>query len=408
MKRMISLILVLCFLLTLAACQENPAPVEPVEPVEPTDVAIRVWLPEKYQAEGNNWLEEMENRFQAAHPEYRITWNNEAVNAGDEELADLSAELAPDVYLYSALTLGKKVPLNVLTKLEGAYLEQVQTDNAQVHINASSYGVGAIYGFPMENDAIFLYYDKTVFTAEDVTSLDKIAEKGRVILPFEIGSTTACILLGCGISIYGETGLAKQQGIKIGRTNSGYLGAKKMVELIENPNVTGGGTEPKALMEGKAEAVFGFADDYFVLKDAMGDRLGVAMLPKFTADGDEYQMKALTSCYCIGVNPKAEQDGKQELCMEFASFLASAEGQLLRYEMTGMVPMHQGLRQHEKIAADPVAVAQMDTATYAAVPHTYLLTGNIDYYLKMNLFGTRVSQGNVTLENYKEVLDSFF
>ena len=232
MKRFISLILAVCFLLAFAACEEVQ------NPVEPMDVAIRVWLPKKYQAEGNNWLEEMENRFQAAHPEYRIAWNNEAVSASEAMAADLSSELAPDVYYYSGLSVEMLADL-ALTKLDGAYLDQVQSDNAQVHINASSYGVGGIYGFPVENDALCLFYDKNVFTAEEVTSLDKIAEKGRVILPFEIGSTAACILFGCGVSIYGDTGLAKHQGVRIGRTNSGYLGAKKMVELIANPNVSG-------------------------------------------------------------------------------------------------------------------------------------------------------------------------
>lgn len=399
MKKLLAYLLVSCLLLTCVGCKDDtPKP-------EPKDVSITVWMPQSDQEKENNWLENMENRFQAAHPEYRITWDN-AVKEVDELALDLQtgAAVTADVYYYDSNDMPNLVYKKLLASLGGEYLEQAKNDNEAVHINLISSDVGGVYGFPMESDTPIMFYDKAVFDEGDVASLDRMAEVGRVDMPFRNGLSAGCIFIGCGGRVYGNTGDAKM-GIMFTERFGGYIAAKKMVELIQNPNVTGTDLGSFGLLNGTADAVFTMVSDYQKLKKALGDRLGAAMLPTFTAEGNEYQMKSLAYCKCVGVNPKAdEEEGKMELCMEFAAFLASAEGQLLRYEMVGTVPINKGLRQHEKVLADSVVTALMDTAACAAVPATKALAYTA-YYGAIASFGNNVSIGAVTLDNYKFIVD---
>lgn len=399
MKKLLACLLVSCLLLTCVGCKDDtPKP-------EPKEVSISVWMPQADQEEGNNWLEDMEKRFQAAHPEYRITWNNAV-----KEMTDLSQDLredatvTADVYHYSSDDVPSLINKKFLKPLNSKYREQVINDNDAVYINLISSSGGGVYGFPVESVTFITFYDKTIFDRDDVTSLDQMAEVGRVAMPFRTGFSAGCIFIGCGGRVYGNTGNVKM-GISFTERFGGYTAAKKMVELIQNPNVIGAELGPFGLLNGTADAVFAMVSDYPKLKEALGDRLGAAMLPTFTAEGNEYQMKSLAYCKCIGVNPKAdEEEGKLELCMEFASFLASAEGQLLRYEMLGNIPINKGLRQHEKMIADPVVTALMDTSAYAAVPASIGLAYST-YYGAVANFGQNVSDEAVTLENYKFIVD---
>ena len=399
MKKLLVCFFVSCLLLTCVGCKVD------VLKSEPKEVSITVWMPQADQEMENNWLENMENRFQTAHPDYCILWNNEV-----KEVADVSRDLqtdvavTADVYYYSSYDMHELVYKKFLTYLDGEYLEQAKNDNEAVHINLISSDVGGVYGFPMESDTLIMFYDKTVFAEEDVVSLDRMAEVGRVDMPFRTGFSAGCIFIGCGGRVHGNTGNDKM-GINFSERFGGYIAAKKMVELIHNANVNGAECGPFGLLNGTADAVFATVNDYPKLKEAMGDRLGAAMLPTFTAEGNEYQMKSLAYCENIGVNPKAgEEEGKLELCMEFASFLASAEGQLLRYEMNGTVPINKGLRRHENVVADPLVTALMDTVAIAAIPATKGLAYSA-YYGAVANFGNNVSIGAVTLENYQVVVD---
>lgn len=80
----------------------EPEETEP-EQTEPEilEYTIRVWTPAEDQAEDNNWLVKMEERFAAAHPEWKINWFNETipeVDAAGVVAADIAA--GADVYMF--------------------------------------------------------------------------------------------------------------------------------------------------------------------------------------------------------------------------------------------------------------------------------------------------------------------
>ena len=373
---------------------------------ETKDVTIKVWAPSEDLSWGYGWMQQMQSRFEAMHPEYSITWVNEAVPEGDVGTYVIQdAQSAADVYMYTHDMQYRLVQAGGLMPLTGAYADQVRNDNIQLGVNSVTHTDGQLYGFPMENNTWFLYYDNRVFTEEDVTNLDVMLEKGRVSLPYDNAWMAGAFFLGCGGTLFGENGLDADAGIDFSGSNGGYMAAKKMVELAQHPNAQFGAYNIGGMVDGTVDAIFSGSWDAATLRDIMGDALGVAMLPKFTIDGEEYQMTAMSGTKCVGVNPYADdEEGKLELCMEFASFLASEEGQLERYEMRGAIPTHKNLADNEVIQADAVAMAEINTMRYASVLHPGLDEMS-NYWGPMGSFGAAVVMGDVTLENYKQMVD---
>ena len=403
MKKIIALVLAALMILSLAACTTTGSEGGSSTPSGP--ITIKVWTPTEDQAEGNNWLAAMQAKFEAAHPEWDITWENSTMgegDAGNAVIADVTS--SADVFMFANDQLGSLVNAGGLSKLVGDYKTQITNDNVDFMKNTVTHTDGEFYGFPVTNNTWFMYYDNTVFSAEDVKNLDTMLTKGKVYLPFGTGWTAGCIFLGCGATIFGEAGNDEAAGIDFGGAK-GYTAAKKMIELKQNANAVCGGMDISKLTTGEVSATFSGSWDAANIKAALGDKMGVAMLPKFTADGNEYQMTAMSGSKCVGVNPNSGAvEGKQEIATAFAAFLASEEAQLARYEMRGVIPAHKNLKTNEKVAADAVAIAEIETIANASVVQS-ALPAMSKYWGPVENFGGKVVTGDIDMTNYELMVD---
>jgi arabinogalactan oligomer/maltooligosaccharide transport system substrate-binding protein len=403
MKKIIALVLAALMILSLAACTTTGSEGGSSTPSGP--ITIKVWTPTEDQAEGNNWLAAMQAKFEAAHPEWDITWENSTMgegDAGNAVIADVTS--SADVFMFANDQLGSLVNAGGLSKLVGDYKAQITNDNVDFMKNTVTHTDGEFYGFPVTNNTWFMYYDNTVFSAEDVKNLDTMLTKGKVYLPFGTGWTAGCIFLGCGATIFGEAGNDEAAGIDFGGAK-GYTAAKKMIELKQNANAVCGGMDISKLTTGEVSATFSGSWDAANIKAALGDKMGVAMLPKFSADGNEYQMTAMSGSKCVGVNPNSGAvEGKQEIATAFAAFLASEEAQLARYEMRGVIPAHKDLVANEKIQKDAVAVAEMMTIANASKLQTSLEELS-NYWGPVENFGGKVVTGDITMDTVEIAVD---
>jgi arabinogalactan oligomer/maltooligosaccharide transport system substrate-binding protein len=305
MKKILALLLAVMMVLSMAACGAKKN-----DPSKNGDTAaeivIKVWSPSEDQAEGNNWLVKMEDAFKAKYPKYaNVKFENTTMGEGDAGSAviqDVSA--SADVFMFANDQLGKLVKAGGLTKLVGDYEAQVKNDNNQFMINSVTHTDGALYGFPMTNNTWFLYYNKDVFTEEDVKSLDAMIAKDKVYLPFGNGWTAPTLFLACGGTIYGENGLDGEAGVDFGGAK-GYAAAKKMVELKNNANVLCGDLDVSKMINGECHATFSGSWVRGELEAKFGDKLGVVMLPKVTIDGEEKQMMAMSGSKVVGFNPNS-------------------------------------------------------------------------------------------------------
>lgn len=428
MKKRLTWMLVCCLLLSMGACRSSqgdsgseqeqtrdgtitsapettvPEETVPEETHDPIPVTLKVWAPYEDQGEGENWLGKMEQAFQAAHPEYEIQWINEMMAEGDVGYKILLQEDVADVFIYPSDQLSGMVEAGGLVRLEGDHLEQVRSDNARLVVDTVTHTDGGVYGFPVANVTWIMYYDKNVFTPEDVQSLDAMLEKGRVCVPFTVSWNAGAFFLGTGCTVFGADGNDPAAGIQFGG-EAGYRAARKMVELAAHPNCVAGGMDTALLMNGDVDAVFSGCWSKLELESALGDRLGAAPLPSFQIDGETYQMKALSGTKCVGVSPQPSgEEGKQMLAMAFAAFLATPDDQLERYRMSGIIPAAQVLLEDETIRSDSVAVAEMMTMDHCSVVQPSIPEMN-GYWMTMDNFGNGIANGEITMENYVQMVD---
>ena len=184
MKKIIALLMaVLMTAGMLAACSGTPA--ETTSPAaentkaqaetaavsaEKEKVALKVWADQ-----GELELtEKLCTEFAAEHPEKEYTFEYGAVGAVDGKaryLEDPAA--AADVFLFADDQLVDLVKADALYEVT-RNTDAIIAANTPGSINAATYD-GTLYGYPMTSDnGYFLYYDKSVFTEDDLKTLDGI------------------------------------------------------------------------------------------------------------------------------------------------------------------------------------------------------------------------------------------
>lgn len=409
MKKILALVLAALMVLSMVACapaEEKPGTTTGAASTGPKEYAIKVWTPAEDQKEGNNWLVKMEEAFAKLHPEYKISWTNESMSEGDAaDTVSGDVTASADVYMFANDQLGTLITAGGLSQLGGSFLEQVKNDNSEFMLSTVTHIDGGVYGFPVTNNTWFTYYNTDVFTAEDVKSLDTMLAKDKVGFPFKTSWNAGCFFLATGGTVFGPKGDNAEAGIQYGGEN-GYLAAKKMIEVVNHENMVAGDQNVDCLITGKVGACFSGSWDAAKVIEALGDKLGVAQIPTCTIDGKEYQLKALGGTKCVGVNPNsgASDKSKQKVATEFAAFLASADAQLERYNMRGIIPAAKSLLNNETIKKDAVAVAEINTMANCTVIQSALPEmGN--YWKPVETFCNQIISGDITMDNYKTAVD---
>lgn len=70
---------------------------------------------------------------------------------------------------------------NALAKLGGKYREEIEKTNSE-EVLSSLVKDSELYGVPFTTNTWFMYYDKSVFSEEDIKNLDTMLKKGAVCI----------------------------------------------------------------------------------------------------------------------------------------------------------------------------------------------------------------------------------
>ena len=170
--------------------------------VETQDVKLTVMGPSEDLDDAQGaWLKTECEAFNEEHPEWNITFDyvtcSEA-DAKDTVLQDPAS--AADVFLYANDQIADLVDAGALTKLGGDAAEYVKSSNSEAMAATVTYN-GDIYGVPYTSNTWFMYYDKRVFSEDDVKSLDTMLEKGKVSFPIDNGWYMASFYAANGCTI---------------------------------------------------------------------------------------------------------------------------------------------------------------------------------------------------------------
>ena len=355
MKRFISLLLVAMMLLGLVACSsDKPSGDAPATEGAAETVTLRVWGAQDDQ----EMLQGMIDAFIAANPdtEWDITLGvvSEA-DAKTKYLEDPAA--AADVFAFANDQIIDLVNAGALYKVT-RNADDIKARNSEGSIEGSSVD-GQLYGYPLTADnGYFLYYDSSVFTKEDVDSLDTMLAKAneagkKVFMDVSNGWYIASFFLGNGgtfaidadgnqvVDFNNENGLAAAEAIKAFTADPAFLTGDDSIL------VAGMGDTIAAGVSGTWNAT--------AMEEALGENYAAAKLPKYTTAAGEVQMGSFVGYKVLGVN---SQTKFPEQAMDLADFLSNEENQKLRFETRQLLPSNT-VAAAEPAVAENIAIAAL-------------------------------------------------
>lgn len=385
------------------------APEATKAPVKAEDVTLKVWAPENQIQTGT--VDSMCKSFQALHPEWNIKFTVETQGedtAKDEILKDVTA--AGDVFFFASDQLQELVNAGAIAKLGGSTADMVKSTMAQAVVDTVTVD-DSIYAIPFTHNTFFMFYDKSLLTEDDVKSLDTIMAKdtpdGTYNFCFDSagGWKLGAWYYGAGCTIYGKDGTDYAAGCDwnnaTGLAVTDYLidliGNKKCA-YVDDVNVS------ELAAAHKLGAWFDGSWNYQLYKDALGDDLGLAVIPTFKVDGKDCQLTGFYGSKAIGVNAQA---AFPEVAVAFAAYLGGEEMQAQRFKETAQVPTNSTVGASPEVQADEVAAVLVKEAETASIKQPNSAEFSSRYWSNVSAFTTEMRSGDFNKDNAQEKLDTF-
>ena len=362
-------------------------------------IRLMVWSPSEDQSkDSGQWLQTCCERFAELHPEWDITFvYGVADEAGAAGSVAQDPEASADVFMYANDTLTTMTDAGALAKFGGIYAEELKATNSETLLDSITLD-GDIYGVPFTTNTWYMFYDKSVFSEEDVKNLDTMLEKGVVSFPFTNSWYLPAFYFGNGCTLFGD-GTQEELGADFGGENAVEV-TEYLIDLVSNPNfkIDQDGSGLAGLRDGSIKAMFTGSWEAAAIKEILGDNMGVAALPTYTLNGEEKQMYAYAGSKAIGVNTSTKY---MKASIELAMYLGSAEAQQLHYELRTVIPCNTELNDVAEIAADPVVQAQNDTFDRTSVLQPFVASMN-NCWTPVENMGKGIRNGNITKDNAAE------
>lgn len=419
MKKCIALLLALVMVLGLAACGAQPSETTAPETTAPAEgateaaasaapeaISLKVWGPQEDQADDNSFLPVACQKFNEAHPEWDITFTFEVCaegDAGTQVTKDPSA--AADVYMFANDQLGTLIQANAIARLGGATLDEVKATNSETMVASVTSGEG-VYGVPFTGNTWFMYYDKSVYTEEDIKSLDAMMAKKTVAFPVTNTWYVPAFFFAMGGTMFGD-GTDGTAGITFGGENgaaaTAYIAnALAAGTMIDDAN--GAGLD--GLRNGTVGAIFSGTWDAKNVEEILGENYGAAQLPCITVNGEEHQLYSFSGSKAYGVNPTS---ANMKAATALALWLGSAEMQDLHFELRNgeVIPCNAELLSSDTdYINNPAALAQNDT-----IANTSKLQPSIPemgmYWTNAESLGKALANGEINDSNAADMTEKW-
>lgn len=370
-------------------------------------MTLVVWASQEDQVDSDSWLQTMESEFEKRHPEYDITWKNQVVAAADAAtIAKQDPTVAADVYTFASDQLGTLIDAGAVGQVSDPTMKQLkkQTAGNETMLNTVTAPDGNVYGVPLAGNTWFMYYRKSKFTEQDLTSLDAMLAKGKVSFPLTNSWYLPAFYIGAGGTLFGEDGTDAESGVQFG----GEIGAavtNYLVDLRNNKNFVNdkNGSGLAGLKSGKVDVVFTGNWDAATVRENLGDDWGVAKLPSFNLNGKQVQMRAFAGSTVYAWNPYTKHPKAAD---QFSAFLSSTYSQKRHYEMRSVIPSDVELASESDIKKDAVAQAQMDTIADTSVVQPSIAPMS-NFWGPCENFGNSIYNKEVTHDNAAKLTEQW-
>lgn len=393
MKKLFSLMLVLISVFGLAACQPKEEELE--------EVTLTVWASELDQT----LMQTMIDSFKEAYKDEAIfTITLGAVSeatAKDQVLNDIEA--AADVFAFADDQINELY-------VAGA-LQEVQENTAQIIAANGGAEAGAIkaatkngklYAYPMTADnGYFLFYDKSVYSENDVKTLDGIlakaqADGSKFTMQINNGWYLYSFFAGAGLQLTYDgtvnsanwnnaTGVKVTESIIRMATHPGYI------NLNDAGFVSG-------IKDGSVSAGVNGVWNATEAQNKWGANYAATKLPTYTLDGQQVQMSSFAGYKLMGVNALTLQP---YWAMKLAEWFTNEDNQILRFQERGLGPSNVNAANSTEVKASPAISALAQQGAFATVQN---VGGN--YWSPTETFGNMIVNAELTLQgNIQEALN---
>ena len=375
---------------SLVACKAE----EPVAEVK--DVTLKVWGSQEDQEMLTGMIEE----FKAANPGTNWTIELGVVGEPDARTKYLEdPEAAADVFAFPNDQVMDLVNAGALYEVT-INKDAIVAANIQSALDSATVD-GKLYGYPMTADnGYFMYYDKSVFSEEDVKSLDKMLEVAQaagksVFMDVSNGWYIASFFIGAGNKFEMVDGkqvldFNNETGVKVGEAIKAFTAHPAFLTGDDNVLKAGLGTTIAAGVSGTWNA----GD----ISTILGANYGATKLPEFTLGGVSTQMGSFAGFKLMGVNSLTMYP---EEAMALAEFLTNEANQVKRFETRKLGPANKNAAQNEAVLADVALSALAQQAPNSMSQNSVAGT----YWGPAEAFGLALENKDYTM-SIQEMLDA--
>lgn len=352
-------VLALLLCLSLVACGDKPD-----DNNEKTKYTLTVWGAQEDQA----MLKEMCAAYAKANPqnEYKFLFGVQGENdAADKVLNDVTS--GPDVYSFPSDQINKLYAGGALARIGGEIEKNIKEVNSEGSIDAATItinGENQLFAYPSTGDnCYFVYYDKRVFGEEDLLTFDAMLAKagaaGKKVhfklnddgwylssffftnpeLKYEVTYNENMVEQSVAINYNSAAGLDVMKSLRT------YVNNDALVAQTDDSKIIA------AFTSGEAAAAVSGTWNASIIKDLLGDNMGVCKLPTAEIGGKQVQLSGYMGYKLIGVNGYSKQKGEAH---KLAQWLTNEQNQLKRFETRGFGPTNKVVSEMDVVVNDPV------------------------------------------------------
>ena len=395
MKKILSLVLALCMVLSLCSCALAE------------DVTLTVWVGDNQDIE---WINGVIDNFKAAYPD-----NNYNINVGVQTESDCSKVVlndptaAADVFTFADDQFNSLLNGGALQPVaEGADEIIAANGGADAPVVQAASQDGVLHAYPATaSNGYFMFYNKEYFTEDDVKTLDgmmaKAAEAGKYVgFPMSDGWYFYSWFKGAGLDMHvNEDGVTNSCNWNATDTPiTGVQVVEALLAVASNPGFKEAASDPfvAGVKDGSIIAGVSGTWNANVAAEAWGENYAATKLPTYTVNGEQVQMSSFAGFKLVGVNPYSENVGA---AMDFAAFMTNEQSQMSRFELRSEGPSNVTAAASEEVQKNPAIAALAAQAAYADVQRV----GN-KYWDAAAALGKIIVNGNPDGTDLQTLLDN--
>lgn len=301
---------------------------------------LKVWCAEL----DRTMIDEMLYNYEQANPNNTYNWTVQNVGedvAGGRVVADPSS--AADVFSFASDQLGALVTNNAILAVPTEYQASIEDDQISVASTAAKYN-GQYYAYPYTYENCFLYYNKSMLSANQVGSMDSILKantSAEYNLGIDMGDSyySSIFLFTAGMNLFGEDGLdvtnvdINNDAALKGCEYIYNMGNSKLDNIEEESQAT-------ALRNGKVAAIISGPHMVAEFQNALGKNYAVAKLPTIKLNNKETQLVSFSGIKLYGVNRNTAHAAE---AAKLAAFLSNYDNQMTRLNEREFCPTNAEL-----------------------------------------------------------------